>query len=104
MTADDEQVARAAARTKAVLPSHLIGVSYARIPDRRLHVHAGDNAGRQNGAAVAVGRGVDWTCGMIAEDDRRADEVSGLVKTLGPVNTRIVIHPCDDEAAVRKSS
>src|SRR5262249_31090162 len=46
-------------------------------------------------------------CGI--EDNRgeaeiRADEVSGLVESLGPLNKPSVILPCDDEAAVRKAS
>src|SRR5262249_54212481 len=39
---------------------------------------------------------------MIAEDERRADEVSGLVKALGPVNIRSDVHPRDDKATVWK--
>jgi hypothetical protein len=55
-----------------------------------------------NGAAVAVGRGVD-VIGEIIEDNRRADEVSGRVKALGPVNSRRTeVPPRDDEAAVGK--
>src|SRR5262249_24758542 len=64
---------------------------------------------RENRAAVAVGRGVgalvkEAKAGKIADGDCRADEVSGLVKALGPLNRSKVIHPCDDEAAVRKGS
>src|SRR5215475_8482836 len=96
---DQEKIGGAAARTEKVLPGGLIGVGNARIPDRRHHVEVG---GRQNGAAVAVGRGVDGSGESSAPDERRADEVSGLVKALGPVNIRSDVPPRDDKAAVRK--
>src|SRR5262245_20183734 len=111
MVLDYEHVARAAARTNEVVPSHLIGVTYARIPDRRHHVEArgrGENIGRQNGAAVAVGSRIDATDvgqrSMIQERERRADEVSGFVKALGALNFSGEVIPRDDEAAVGKGS
>src|SRR5215475_511976 len=105
---DQEKIGGAAASTEKVLPGGLIGVGNARIPDRRLHVQAGGvNVDRENGAAVLEGRGVgvpdiEAKAGNIADGDWRADEVSGLVKALGPVNKRIL--KCDDEAAVGKGS
>src|SRR5262249_37445657 len=55
----------------------------------------------------AVGRGVgvvDANAGKIADGDCGADEVSGLVKALGPLKVSMVISKCDNEAAVRKGS
>src|SRR5262245_46873427 len=88
---DHQNIGRAAGGTDKVIPGHLIGVSNARIPDRRHHIgvpwRGKEIIDRENGAAVAVGRGVEAKGGSIAEDERRADEVSGLVKALGLVNT-----------------
>src|SRR5262245_42310645 len=106
MIGDGEQVGRAAARTDEVLPSHLIGVTCARIPDRRDHVVVETNVGkaRQNGAAVAVGRGVDAKAGLTEPLKRRANEVSGRVKALGQHIIPNDVLPRDDEAAVGKGS
>src|SRR5262245_54293390 len=106
MIGDNEQVARAAARSNEVVPSHLIGVSYARIPDRRNHIpfvlrHGKEISDRKNGAPVAVGRGID-VIAVMTDDDRRADEISGGVKALGPVDIRSIVLPHDDKAAVGK--
>src|SRR5262249_41968402 len=87
-----------------VLPGGLISVGNARIQDPRLHVDAvAENVECHNGAAVAVGRGAA-NIAVNAEGEWRADEVSGLVKALGPVNIIKAILPCDNEAAGGKGS
>src|SRR5262245_51277014 len=108
---DQEKIAGAAASTEKVLPGGLIGVGNARIQDPRLHVEdGGGDVERQNGAAVAVGRGVGvdvvWEvkAGKSAGGEWRADEVSGLVEALSPLDRPIVIRPSDNEPAVRKGS